>query len=334
MKRSWVRRALVVAACVAAVLPAAAQDYPSKPIRIIVPVAPGGITDVAARAAGDYIARKSGQPVVIENRTGAGGNIGMEMVAKAAPDGYTFGVSATTQIAINPFVFKKMPFDPLNDLVPVAPIGEAPQFLVTTAKVPATTLKDFIAYARKENGKLNYVSLGPGSTVHLGGVQFTRLAKVDMQPVQYRGAAPGISDLVAGNVHLISVGIAPVKSLVEAGMLRVLAVGTPKRMSYLPDIPTAAEAGLAGLRGDHLVRVVCPEGHAASGRGVAERRRARDERGSGRGPAAHRREHRSHEHDRRRIRRAGEGRCRALGRHHPRRRPEAGIAVRDCGRCG
>jgi tripartite-type tricarboxylate transporter receptor subunit TctC len=251
--QSLARLAALTALCVAA-LPAIAQDYPTKPIRIIVPVAPGGITDVAARAAGDYIARKSGQPVVIENRTGAGGNIGMEM------DGYTFGVSATTQIAINPFVFKKMSYDPLNDLVAVAPIGEAPQFLVTTAKVSATTLKDFIDYARQENGKLNYVSLGPGSTVHLGGVQFTRLAKVEMQPVQYRGAAPGISDLVAGNVHLISVGIAPVKSLVEAGMLRVLAAGTPKRVSYLPDIPTAAEAGLPGYEVTTWFALFAPKG--------------------------------------------------------------------------
>ena len=261
MKRSWVRRALVVAACVAAVLPAAAQDYPSKPIRIIVPVAPGGITDIAARAAGDYIARKS-RP--------AGGDrephrrrrqYRHRRWSRRRHRTATRSVScATTQIAINPFVFKKMPFDPLNDLVPVAPIGEAPQFLVTTAKVPATTLKDFIAYARKENGKLQYVSLGPGSTVHLGGVQFTRLAKVDMQPVQYRGAAPGISDLVAGNVHLISVGIAPVKSLVEAGMLRVLAVGTPKRMSYLPDIPTAAEAGLPGYEVTTWFALFAPKG--------------------------------------------------------------------------
>ena len=198
--------------------------------------------------------------MVIENRTGAGGNIGSEAVAKSAPDGYTLGVIATTQIAINPFVFKKMSYDPLTDLVPIAPIGEAPQFLVTTAKVPAKTLSEFIAYARKETGKLNYVSLGPGSTVSLGGEQFARLAKVDMQPVQYRGAAPGISDLVAGNVHLISVGIAPVKSLVEAGMLRVLAVGTPKRMSYLPDIPTAAEAGLPGYEVTTWFALFAPKG--------------------------------------------------------------------------
>ncbi len=254
------RVAALIALCAMMPLSAGAQDYPAKPIRIIVPVAPGGITDIAARAAGDYIARKSGQPVVIENRTGAGGNIGSEAVAKSAPDGYTLGVIATTQIVINPVVFKKMPYDPLTELVPVAPIGEAPQFLVTSAKVPATNLTEFIAYARQENGKLNYVSLGPGSTVHLGGVQFARLAKVEMQPVQYRGAAPGISDLVAGTVHLISVGIAPVKSLVEAGLLRALAVGTAKRMAYRPDIPTAAEAGLPGYEMTTWFALFAPKG--------------------------------------------------------------------------
>jgi tripartite-type tricarboxylate transporter receptor subunit TctC len=258
--RKFVRMTVLVTLFAIAALPAVAQDYPSKPVRFVVPVAPGGITDIVARAAGDFIARKSGQPVVIENRTGAGGNIGSETVAKSVPDGYTLGVIATTQIAINPFVFKKMSYDPLNDLVPVAPIGEAPQFLVINAKVPATTLKDFIAYARKEAGKLNYVSLGPGSTVHLGGVQFTRLAEVEMQPVQYRGAAPGISDLVAGNVHLISVGIAPVKSLVEGGLLRVLAAGTRKRVSYLPDIPTAAEAGLPGYEVTTWFALFAPKG--------------------------------------------------------------------------
>ena len=258
---NWIlaRTAALAALCVAA-LPAAAQDYPVKPVRIVVPVAPGGITDIAARATGDFIARKSGQPVIVENRTGAGGNIGSEIVAKSAPDGYTLGVIATTQIVINPFVFKKMSYDPLKELVPVAPIGEAPQFLVINAKIPAATLQEFIAYARKESGKLNYVSLGPGSTVHLGGVQFTRLAKVDMQPVQYRGAAPGISDLVAGTVHLISVGIAPVKSLVEGGILRVLAAGTRKRVSYLPDVPTAAEAGLPGYEVTTWFALFAPAG--------------------------------------------------------------------------
>jgi tripartite-type tricarboxylate transporter receptor subunit TctC len=260
MSCSWIRIAVVFIVCLAVTLPASAQTYPAKPIRIIVPVSPGGITDIAARATGDFIARKSGQAVVIENRTGAGGNIGSEAVAKSAPDGYTLGVIATTQIVINPFVFKAMSYDPINDLVPVAPIGEAPQFLVINAKVPATTLKEFIAYARKQDGKLNYVSLGPGSTVSLGGVQFTRLAKVEMQPVQYRGAAPGINDLVAGNVHLISVGIAPVKSLIEAGMLRVLAAGTRQRVKYLPNVPTAAEAGLPGYEVSTWFALFAPKG--------------------------------------------------------------------------
>jgi tripartite-type tricarboxylate transporter receptor subunit TctC len=260
MRRSLICNIVLVAAGFALTTPVLAQDYPAKPVRIIVPVSPGGITDIAARATGDFIARKSGQAVVIENRTGAGGNIGSEMVAKSAPDGYTLGVIATTQIVINPFVFKTMSYDPLNELVPVAPIGEAPQFLVINGKIPATTLKEFIAYARKQDGKLNYVSLGPGSTVSLGGVQFTRLAKVAMQPIQYRGAAPGINDLVAGNVHLISVGIAPVKSLIEAGMLRVLAAGTRKRVSYLPNVPTAAEAGLPGYEVTTWFALFAPKG--------------------------------------------------------------------------
>jgi tripartite-type tricarboxylate transporter receptor subunit TctC len=260
MRRIAPTLAAAVIAAAASAAPGAAQTYPTKPIRIIVPVAPGGITDIVARAAGDYLARKSGQATIIENRTGAGGNIGSEAVARSAPDGYTLGVIATTQITINPFVFKNMTYDPLNDLVPIAPIGEAPQFLVINAKVPATTLAEFIAYARRESGKLNFVSLGPGSTVHLGGVQFARLAKVTMQPIQYRGAAPGITDLVAGNVHLISVGIAPVKSLIEAGRLRVLAAGTRKRVAYLPTVPTAAEAGLPGYEMGTWFALFAPAG--------------------------------------------------------------------------
>jgi tripartite-type tricarboxylate transporter receptor subunit TctC len=251
---------LVAAALMVAATSAWAQDYPAKPIRIIVPVAPGGITDIVARVAADYITGKTGQAALVENRSGAGGNAGTEAVAKAAPDGYTLAVTATTQITINPFIFKTMTFDPIRDLMPVAPIAEAPQLLVVNANVPAKTLPEFIAYAKREAGKLNYVSLGPGSTVHLGGDQFVRLAKVDMQPVQYRGTAPGITDLVAGNVHLISVGLAPVLALVEGGQLRVLASGTVKRLRYLPDVPTAAEAGLPGYEMATWFALFAPQG--------------------------------------------------------------------------
>ena len=249
----------VFAAIACLAMPASAQDYPARPIRIIVAVSPGGITDIVARVAAEYITAKSGQPVVVENRTGAGGNLGVEAVAKAQPDGYTLSVAATSQIAINPFT-SKLGFDPLKDLVPVAPIAEAPQFLVVNSKVPARTLQEFIAYAKQNPGKLNYVSLGPGSTVSLAGDRFARLAGVEMVPVQYRGTAPGITDLVADNVQMISIGIAPVLGFVQAGTLRLLAAGTTKRLPYVPEVPTAAEAGLPGYEMTTWFALFAPAG--------------------------------------------------------------------------
>jgi tripartite-type tricarboxylate transporter receptor subunit TctC len=196
----------------------------------------------------------------VENRTGAGGLLGVEAVAKAAPDGYLLSLAATSQIAIAPFTSKHMGFDPLADLAPVAPIAEAPQFLVVNNKVPAKTLQEFIAYVRQNPGKLNYVSLGPGSTVSLAGDRFARLAQVDMVPVQYRGTAPGITDLVANNVQMISIGIAPVLGFVQSGALRVLAAGSAKRLPYLPDVPTAAEAGLPGYEMTTWFALFAPNG--------------------------------------------------------------------------
>ena len=250
---------LIAAAALSGSVAMAAEEYPVRPIRIIVPVSPGGITDIVARVTADYITAKSGQPVVVENRTGGGGNLGVEAVAHSAPDGYMLSLAATSQIAINQFT-GKLGFDPLKDLVPVAPIAEAPQLLVINSKLPATTLRDFIAYARKNPGKLNYVSLGPGSTVSLAGDQFVRLAEVDMVPIQYRGTAPGITDLIADNVQMISIGIAPVLGFVQSGALRVLATGTRKRLPYLPDVPTAAEAGLPGYEMSTWFALFAPQG--------------------------------------------------------------------------
>jgi tripartite-type tricarboxylate transporter receptor subunit TctC len=251
-----------VAAMLAALAPAPtdADDYPSRPVRIIVPVSPGGITDIVGRVAADYITSRTGQPVVVENRTGAGGNLGVEAVAKSPPDGYVLSLAATSQIAIAPFTVKHMGFDPLADLTPVAPIAEAPQFLVINRKVPAETLKDFIAYARQNPGRLNYVSLGPGSTVSLAADRFARLAGVDMVPVQYRGTAPGITDLVTDNVQMISIGIAPVLGFVQSGALRVLAAGASRRLPYLPEVPTAAEAGLPGYEMSTWFALFAPRG--------------------------------------------------------------------------
>lgn len=258
MRSASLFAAAVLAALAAA--PLAAEDYPARPVKIVVPVSPGGITDIVARLAGDYIAAASGQSVVVENRTGAGGNIGVEAVARSAPDGYVLSLASTSQIAINQFTTKHMGFDPLKDVVPVAPIAEAPQLLVIDSRLPAMTLAEFIAYAKQHPGKLNYVSLGPGSTVSLAADRFVRLARIDMVPVQYRGTAPGITDLLAGNVQMISIGIAPVLGHVRSGALRVLAAGTPRRLPYLPEVPTAAEAGLPGYEMSTWFALFAPQG--------------------------------------------------------------------------
>jgi tripartite-type tricarboxylate transporter receptor subunit TctC len=254
--------ALAAAALVAIAprAPSHADEYPSKPIKLIVAVAPGGSTDVMARLFADHITRRTGQPVVVENRTGAAGVIGSDAVAKAAPDGYTLGLNNTSQIVLNPFLQKNMPLDPLSDLVPVAPLADAPQVLVIDARIPAKTLQEFIAYARANPGKLNYASLGPGSTPHLGGDQFARIGKVDIVPIQYRGATPAITDILAGNVQMMSVGFAPTAGFVQNGSLRALAVGAPKRLHYAPDVPTATEAGMPGYEMSTWFGVFAPRG--------------------------------------------------------------------------
>jgi tripartite-type tricarboxylate transporter receptor subunit TctC len=237
---------LTVVLALSAGVSAGAQTYPSKSIRLIVPTSAGGTTDLLGRMFANHIKTKIGAQVVVENRPGADGNIGMEVVAKAPPDGYTLALANTGHIAINPFIYKSMPYNPLKDLAMVGPIGEAPQLLVVNSSLPVKTLANFIALAKAEPGKINYGSAGSGSTMQLAADQFARIAGVSLVHVPYRGTTPAITDLIGGTVQMVSISLGPVNGYVEAGMLRVLIVAGKKRLALLPDVPTSAEAGVAG----------------------------------------------------------------------------------------
>ena len=237
-----------------------AQDYPSKPIRLIVATAPGGLMDVAAHTLVDYFQKAYGQRMFVENRGGAGGVLAGDAIAKAPPDGYTLGQIQVGNVAINPFLVKNMPFDPLNDLVPVAPLTSSPVVVTINARVPAANLAELIELARREPGKLNYGSAGPGTIPHLSGELFAQSAKVHLTVVHYRGAGPALTDLLAGQVQLIFVGLGVVRSHIAAGTVRVLAVSQHERLSAAPDIPTAAEAGLPAFDIHTWFGIVAPRG--------------------------------------------------------------------------
>jgi tripartite-type tricarboxylate transporter receptor subunit TctC len=238
--------------------PALAQNYPAKPVRIVVSTSAGGVTDLAARILGNYITARTGQTVVIDNRAGAGGNIAMDAVAKAAPDGYTLGVANTGNIVINPYLYRSMPYDPLHDLVPVAPIGMVPLFLVVNAKVPAKNLQEFVAYAKKE--KISYGSAGTGTTPHLAADAFVRRAGLDMVHVPYRGSAPATMDVISGNIPMTFVSMGPHIEFVHKGAIRVLGVATPRRAPYMPDVPTFAEQGFPGFEATTWFALFAPRG--------------------------------------------------------------------------
>ena len=239
---------------------ALAQDYPARPIRLIVATAPGGLMDVPARVAAEHLDRAFGQRVLVENRGGAGGNLGADAVVKAAPDGHTLGLVQLGNFAINPFLFKNMPFDPMTDLVPVAPITSSPVVVAISAKVPANDLREFIAYARRQSGKLNHGSAGIGTVPHLAGELFAHLAGVKLEHVHYKGAGPALADLVAGQVQVIFVGYGVVRGQAAAGAVRVLAVSQAARLGSAPNVPTAGEAGLPGFEVTTWFGIVAPKG--------------------------------------------------------------------------
>ncbi len=239
---------------------AVAQTYPARPIKIIVPTSAGGITDVAARILGNYITEKTGQAVVIDNRPGGSGNIGMEATARSAPDGYTVGFANTGNIVINPFLYSHMSFDPLNDLVPVGPVGTVPLFLVTNAKQPFKTLGDFVAYAKANPDKINYAGAGVGTTPDLAADAFARRAGLKLVVVPFKGTTPAVTAVINGHVQATFVSMGQHIEFVRNGTLRVLGAATAQRVSYLPDVPTFAEQGFAGFEASTWFAMFAPRG--------------------------------------------------------------------------
>lgn len=252
---------MIALTCSSAMLSEArAQTYPSERIQFIVPAAAGGVTDLVARITADYIAARTKQQVVVENRTGAGGNLATAAVAKSEPNGYTLGIVASGNIVINPYLYKSMPFDAKNDVIPVAAIAEAPQVIAVQKNVPAKTLQEFIALAKSKPNSINYGSAGVGTSMHLAGDQFARLAGAQLVHVPYRGAAPAVTDLIAGNIQMISVSAGPIMGFVRSGDLRVLAAASKKRLNHFPDVPTSTEAGLKGYEMTTWFALFAPRG--------------------------------------------------------------------------
>ena len=225
---------------------ALAQAYPSKPVRMVVPYAAGGATDTVARAVGNRLSEALGQPVVIDNRGGAGGMIGSDIVAKAAPDGYTLLLTVGPPHSAFPFFMKNVPFDTVKDFTPIIVVGTAPQSIVVHPSLPVTSLKELIDYAKHNPGKLSFGTSGVGSSQQMGGLLLNRAAGIDMVHVAYKGGAPALNDVLGGQIPVAIVIVSNVLPHVRAGKLRLLAVLEAQRAKAAPDTPTVAEAGVPG----------------------------------------------------------------------------------------
>ena len=238
---------------------ATAQDFPSKPIRLIVPFPPGGPNDIIARLVGQRMSEITKQPVLIDNRGGQAGVLGTDAIAKAAPDGYTIGIVSASSLVINP-TMEKVPYDVTKDFAPVTLVTTVPEMLVVASNVPVGNMKELVTLAKAQPGKLNFASAGVGGLPHLAGELFKLTAKIDIVHVPYRGAAPAINDLLGQQVQMAFLDLPVLLPQIKAGKIRPIAVGAPKRVDSAPEVPTTAEAGMPNLLTENWYGMIAPGG--------------------------------------------------------------------------
>ena len=250
----------LVAALVTVATSVSAQPYPNKPIRLVVPFPAAGTTDILARDIGQRLTETLGQPVVIDNRPGAAGNVGSDIVAKSAPDGYTLLMCTVSSHAINPGLYSKLPYDHIKDFAPVILVARVPNVLEVNPGVPVYTVADLIKLAKEKPGEINFASSGSGTSIHLSGELFKTMTGVNMVHVPYKGSAPAITDLIGGQVQVMFDNLPSSLQQIKAGKLRAIAVTSAQRSPALPDLPTIAESGLPGFEATSWFGVLAPAG--------------------------------------------------------------------------
>ena len=259
-RRTFVAAASALLVVAAAPASLAQAPWPAKPVRIVVPFPPGGTTDILARAAALKMTEAWKEQAVVDNRPGAGGNIGAELVARAPADGYTLLMGTVGTHAINASLYAKMPFDPIRDFAPVILVAAVPNVMVVHPSVPASTVTEFIAWAKANPGKVNFASSGSGTSIHLAGELFKTQTGLAMTHVPYKGSAPAIADLVGGQVQVMFDNLPSALPQIRAGRLRALAVTSAQRASALPEVPTVAESGLPGFEASSWFGLLAPAG--------------------------------------------------------------------------
>ena len=262
-----ISRALLIALLLLSPSAALAEEFPSKPIRLIVPFPPGGPNDIIARGVGQRMSEIAKQPVIIDNRGGQAGALGTDAVAKAAPDGYTIAITSASSLAISP-TFEKIPYDVEKDLAPVTLVAQVPEMLVVASNVPAKNMEELVALAKAQPGKLNFASAGVGGLPHLAGELFKLTAKIDVVHVPYRGAAPAINDLLGQQVQMTFLDLPVLLPQIKAGNLRPIALGAKARSPLAPDVPTTAEVGMPDVLAENWYGMVAP---AATPKDVIEK---------------------------------------------------------------